>query len=334
VQATDIYDEVKLSRQLEAQTRLSWDLETKIDWSLGIDLSKPLLPLDKGNIIFPNATSKQQLVISQLMGLIVAATIAELEQVANDLKGPTWEAVLDKYPVNPEFYELGLQFFKEEAKHTLVFNRYIDLFSKELGVEPADLKAFLPQANRSLSKRLYALNSLAGGMAMWWLVAAVEEESIVIHRYMQGVRDKVDPLYYQIHRAHTEEEARHKSYALMMLHLFTEFSGITHKLLFKKIDFFLAESLNLTWTLGQLLRVKGLRRFKNHHPFFDTLDGLVDELDRRSPLAILHQMLTSAPYISDTLHLGEHRHIKDLLTRFGSLQAPLPGKIKTETIRA
>jgi predicted metal-dependent hydrolase len=330
LQATDIYNEEKLSRQLEAQRRLCWDMETKIDWSRGVDLSKPLLPLDKGNILFPGASPEQQLVISQLMGLIVAATIAELEQVAIRLKGPTWEAVLDKYPVNPEFYELGQQFFREEAKHAVAFNRYVDLFSRSLGVEPDDLKSFLPQADKSISKKLYALNSLAGGMAMWWLIAAVEEESIVIFRYIHAVRERVDPLYYQLHRAHMEEESRHKSYALMMLHLFSEFSGITQQLVFRKVDFVLAECLNLTWTLNQLFKVKGLRRFRNHHPFFKTLESLMDGLGRRGPLDILHQMLTSAPYISSTLHLGEHKHVKELLTRFGALQAPLPSRIPLE----
>jgi len=322
----DIYDEKKLAHQLQIQRRLSWDLETRIDWSKGVDLSKPLLPLDRDNILFPEANAEQRLVISQLMGLIVAATISQLEQVANDLKGPAWERVLDRFPVNPEMRALGEQFYAEEAKHAVAFGRYIDMFAVALGVEPADLKALLPQADNGLQKKIYALNSLAGGMAVWWLIAAVEEESLVIYRYMDPVRAKIDPLYWQLHRAHFEEELRHKSYASLMLQMFEEFSGVTTTLLFKKLDFVLAECLNLTWTLNELVKAKGFRRFKHHHPFFATLSGLIDVLGRRNFLGVLYRLLTSAPYISNTLHLSEHQHVKELLQRFGALQAPLPSR--------
>lgn len=332
MKAPDLYDEKKLARQLQMQRRLTWDLETRLDWSLGVDLTKPLLPLDHDNILFPEADPEQRLVISQLMGLIVASTIAQLEQIANDLKGPTWERVLNKYPVNPEFYELGLQFYREEAKHAVAFNRYIEMFSTALGVEPDDLKRFLPEANKAFYKKAYALNSVAGGMSLWWLVTAVEEESVVIFRYMERFKERIDPLYFQLHRAHFEEELRHKSYALMMLQLFEEFSGVKRSLLFKKLDFFMAECLNLTWTLGELFKIKGLRKFKNHHPFFKTLDGLMDTLGKRSGLGILHTLLTSAPYISDTLRLSDHDHVRVMLQRFGALQAPLPHRRQQRSV--
>jgi len=320
----DIYDEQKLARQLEIQQKKAWDFEKGIDWNMGIDMSKPLLPLDANSIIFPTANSQQKIVISQLMGLIVAASISQLEEVACKLKGPTWEKFLNKYPVNPEMYELGEQFFAEEEKHARAFNRYIDMFAHEVNVDPKDLKKFLPQASESIIGQVYKANAYAGGMAMWWLISAVEEESIIFYKYIRGVKDQVDPLYHNLHRCHFEEEVRHKSYAQMMLQAYNDFSRSPQALFFKKMDFIMAEVLHMTWTFNQIIKVRELNKFKNHHPFFQNLSGAMELLNGRKPLEIIHKLFTTAPYISHTLHLSEHKQVNQMLNRFSSLKIPMP----------
>jgi hypothetical protein len=266
-----------------------------------------------------------------MMGLIVAATISQLEQVANDLRELAWERILNKFPVNPEFYELGVQFFAEESKHAKVFDRYIDMFATSLNVEPDDLKAFLPQARQSVSKKLYQLNSLLGGMSMWWLIAAFEEESIFIYKQLHAVKNQIDPLYYEIHRAHYEEESRHKSYAFMMLQLFEEFTALPQNILFKKIDFALAELINVSWTMTQLSKVKGLRKYKSHHPFFSVLETLFCDLQKASSISTIRRMVTSVPFISNSLHLAEYAPIRKKLDSFGAIRIPLPNLVERET---
>lgn len=329
MQEIDIFDEVKLARLLEVQKTHGWDLEKDINWSSGVDLSKSLLPMNKNSILFPNATKEQRLVISQLMGLIVASSISQLETIANDLKEPTWNRFLRKYPVNPELFELGEHFYEDEMKHSIAFSRYIDKFALEVNVDPSDLKQFLPQANNSMAGQIYKLNSLAGGMAIWWLIAAVEEESILFYRYIKDMQEHVDPLYYQIHKLHFEEEVRHKSYAFMMLKVHEEFSTTPQSLLLKKLDFIIAEVLNMTWTFNQLFKVRNLKKFKNHHPFFDTLSTLGDVLGQRNPLEVINCLFNDAPYISDSLHMAEQKHVKQLLDRFGVPSIPLPKSKKS-----
>ncbi|OUR99535.1 hypothetical protein A9Q84_00515 [Halobacteriovorax marinus] len=329
MQEIDIFDEVMLSRQLEVQKSKGWDLDKDLNWSGGVDLSKSLLPLNQNNMLFPNATSEQKLVISQLMGLIVASSIAQLEQVANDLKEPTWNRFLRKYPVNPELFELGEHFYEDEMKHSMAFNRYIDSFAAQVNVDPSDLRQFLPQANNSIATQIYKLNSLAGGMAIWWLIAAVEEESILIYKYMKGMKGSVDPLYYQLHKLHFEEEVRHKSYAFMMLKVHEEFSNTPQSLLLKKLDFIIAEVLNLTWTFNQLFKIRNFKKFENHHPFFKTLASLEGMLGQRNPLEIINCLFKDTPYISSALHMSEQKHVKELLDRFGVPSIPLS---KTKTV--
>lgn len=328
----DIYDEQKLARQLEIQRKKEWNIDTDIEWSQGIDLSKSFLPLNNVNSIFKNATVPQLRVLSQLMGILVASSISQLEDVAYRLKVPIWEKFLRKHPVNPELISLGEQFFEEEKKHSRAFNRYIDLFAKEVNIDPFDLKNFLPKAHNSSIEKIYTLNSMAGGTALWWLIAAVEEESILFYHLLSEVKQNVDPLYYNLHRCHFEEEVRHKSYAHMMLEVYNEFSNTPSSYLFKKVDFILAEVLNMTWTFSQLLKVKELKKYKNHHEFFNTLSGCIELLEGKSQLDILSALFSSTPYISHTMHLSEHGHIRRMLERYNTSKLPLPnskiGEIK------
>jgi predicted metal-dependent hydrolase len=318
----DIYDEEKIARLLYVQKAQGIDFNHDINWNQSIDMSKGFLPLDDNAILFPEADSSQRLVISQLLGLIVASTISELEDVAYKLKGATWENVLRKYPVNPELFELGEHFFEDEKKHSLAFKHYINLFAEKVDVDPKDLKDLLPSSDNSFLSKIYHLDSMAGGMAIWWLIAAVEEESLLIFNHMRKSKESIDPLYYELHKCHYEEEVRHKSYASIMLEINTQFARVPHAFILRKLDFILAEVLNLTWTFNQLFKLRSLKRLKNHHPFFQTLSGLSTHLENRNSLEVMYKLFNSAPYIKDMLHLSEHMHIKLLLERFGVQKIP------------
>ncbi len=321
--AINIYDEEKIARLLYVQKAQGIDFNLDIDWGRSIDLNKLFLPLDHSNLLFPEAGEEQRLVISQIIGLVVASTISELEDVAYKLKGPTWEKVLRKYPVNPEIYEMGELFYEDEKKHSQGFKRYIELFAAKVNVDPKDLKQLLPSSQHSVTEKIYQLNSLAGGMAIWWLIAAVEEESILIFNYMRKCKADIDPLYYDLHKSHYEEEIRHKSYASIMLQVNSEFAGIPQNLIFKNVDFILAEILNLTWTFNQLYKLRNLNNLKSAHPFFKTLSDLRPSLEGRGSMEIMHSLFTSAPYIKDMFHLSEHGHVRQMLERFGTKRMPL-----------
>ncbi len=45
-----------------------------------------------------------------------------------------------------------------------------------------------------------------GGHAFWWVVAVVEEVALLIYQAVYRHRKQMDPLFYQIHRKHFEEE--------------------------------------------------------------------------------------------------------------------------------
>ncbi len=314
----DIYNEERIGRMLHIQQANSVDFENSIPWSTSIDLTKPLLPLDSGSPLFPDTTEAERIAISQIMGLVVAASISQLESVAVSLQGPTWDKVLRKYPVGPEFRALGEHFYEDEAKHSLAFDRYIDLFATQLGLEAAELKAFLPSSD-SMIRKIYALNSRLGGTAIWWLIAALEEESIEIYKRMRNSTEELEPVYLGLHRAHFEEEIRHKSYAVMMLQLHRD-QGTRP---FGKFDFLLSETLNFLWSFNQLAKLRGIGVLRNRHPFFATIAGLCEKIRGRNTLQVMSALCYRTPYTRGMIQLSQHREVQELLKEFGGYRLPL-----------
>lgn len=329
----DIFNEKKLARLYNLQKEREIDFDQRIPWHLGVDLERPGLPLGNTLDFLNYSCSEEKRALSQLMGLIVAATISELELVATTLKKPCFLEIYNKYPVNPEMLGLGEQFFKEEQKHATAFQKYIDLFATALAVEPKVLKSFLPSAQNSFFIRsLYKLNAKAGGMALWWLVAAVEEESILIYRHINANTGTGDPLYEKLHRCHFEEEVRHKSFACMMIEMVNQISKTPNTLVFKKVDFLMAKTLNIGWTFNQLLKTRKLKSLKNHHPFFFHITNILNKLDHYRPLDLVNILFKDSPYISSALHMSENTHIKYMLDKHKSFNISLPStnlKVKT-----
>src|SRR5262249_37618643 len=135
MKATDPLDYETLEHQTRLQRRLAWDLERDIPWELGVDVGRPFLPLDDWGIAFPGASGAQRPALSQFMGLVVNATISEMEDALPKLRQAGWQRLLDEYPANPELRDLGELFFAEEAKHARAFSRYLTEFCHATGVD-------------------------------------------------------------------------------------------------------------------------------------------------------------------------------------------------------
>ena len=220
-----IYNHEALGAQVARQRKYAWDLEKSIPWKIGVDSDRYLLPLDSDSIAFPGASAEQRVILSQLIGLIINSTIAEMENVINNLRASAWEKVLRSYPVSPEMWELGHLFFVEENKHALAFERYNRVFCAQTGIDPDLMKQLLPRAFGSVFLKAVIANANSGGNAFWWIVASVEEVSMVLYKQINQSRDSVDPLYYLVHRRHMEEETRHHNYAFLMLDLIQRRQG-------------------------------------------------------------------------------------------------------------
>ncbi len=321
---TDPLNSTELRQQCQWQRERAWDVERDIPWSLGIDTSKYFLPLDENNIVFPGASPRQRKVLSQFVGLLINATIAEMEGVIHKLKDAAWNQVLRRNPVNPEMLELGELFFQDERKHSVAFNRYNEIFCKQEGISLEDMSRLLPKAFGSYFQRAIIADAQKGGDAFWWVVASVEEVSIEIYRMIHRFETELDPLYFTVHRKHLEDESRHRNYAFLMLELIGNGERGIRGFLRRKASLVLAQTVSSAWVIAELTKVYEAENLKDRHPFFAELATCLPLLRQQSIPKLLWNLLVKAPYISTVLNLNFHRHTKETAKAQFVPHVPLP----------
>lgn len=320
----DYLNESALDALLHQQKRMAFDEFSDISWQRGVDLSKPFVPLDKKNIVFPNASKQEKLVVSQFMGMLIASTISELEITMQRLRDFCWRPFMQRYATNPELINLGEEFFDEEAKHARVFQKFIDVCASAFNLDPEDLKNTLPRVNPGAIDAILRRNFNNGGMALWWIVAGVEEESTLIFRQMKKSQEKLDPLYFELHKRHFEEEARHAPYAFMMIDLAQNRSvGLKEKIA-QKFDLLLSETLKIFWMVSELSKSLNISHLKNHHEYFNTLHGLLPKLKERSWSELLGSLLGETPYLSTFINPLYHAHLKKTIAKTKAFGLPFP----------
>ncbi len=316
-----------LASQIDRQRKYAWDLETDIPWTNGIDTSRSFLPLDKNAIAFPELDTEQRIALSQLSGLIVNATIAELESVIDRFRERAWRRFLKEYPVNPEMERLGELFFEEELKHSRLFRRFNDQFCQSIGIEPAAMGRLLPQLYGSRSLDRISANAASGGCAFWWVVASVEEVSILIFREMAPHKKGIDPLFFEIHKKHMEEETRHCNFAFLVLDMVRSVQNRKRSLkmlLHEKTDLVFAQALTASWLLGELQKLWRVQKMKTDHPFFACLATVMPHFQKNHWLRLPQLIFANSPYLSLFLNLRHHRETLQKAREFGTPRIPMP----------
>lgn len=328
----NFHDENRLIKMSQNWRDHNWDPEASIDWSAGIDFNKPLVSLDEHAFFFPGASKEQRLAISQMMGLLIAASIFEMEESLIRIKSECFLKPFDRYPVGPEFLNLGEQFFAEEVKHSEVFKRYFYLFSEKLGVDPVDFLAILPQVRSSNTEAILKFHANQGGHAFWWIVAIVEQEFLEIYRKLKPHAAKLDPLYYKLHQLHFEEEMRHAPFPLMMLDFLNKTENKPLHYLFGKFDLVTAQILQGTWTLLSIRKLRKIKKFKGKDPFFDILIDMLPQMEQQNTLHIMYKLFTQTPYVSTFVNPEGTAKILKFAKDQGKFSLPFPGIDTSEAV--
>jgi hypothetical protein len=319
-----LYDEESLAKLAALQRKHAWDLEEEIDWGRGIDLQKPLVALDGDALLFPGASAEQRLAISQMMGLVIAAAIFEMEECLIRLRRESWESLRDRMPVGPEFSELGELFFEEELKHSTAFKRYTENYAHALGVDLKELLGVLPALENTRTEKLIKVDLKTRGQTFWWIVANVEQEFLRIYHSLRPFKDRLDPLYFEIHQRHFEEEARHAPFPYLVLELLAERSPQPFRFIHSRADVAAAQVLQTLWTLASLRRLKGVKKFEGVHPFFDTLVSAIPILEAMPAPQVVWKLLTTTPYVSSLVNLNSHPKVCEEAQARGAVVLPFP----------
>lgn len=268
-----------------------------IPWQTEIDLDKRLLPI--GNIphsicdLNPSETHA----LSWTLGLLALGAISQHEKVLNELKA----LALDKHDIHSLE---GHGFFLEEAIHALGFDQYLSRVAEKLNITTAELHSFLPSFQASsLVGRLYRLDALLGGNAIWWTVAATEEESIQLFNMIRDQKHSVDNLFYHLNHQHFIEEARHSSFSYKMLR-------DTCSPLRSRLSYYSSRVFQAIWIAQQLNRLSQIERVAYYHPMLKEMADVVKKL-RALPKPSLYQLLfKEIPYISLMLSPETHPRMR------------------------
>lgn len=182
-----------------------------LDWSLGVDRTKPWSPDAVGPLWFVPGLSlldeAQRLRCNQLHALALAEKFIWFERqlihvVSRLLGGPALPAPLG---------EALQHFVREEDKHMAMFWRLLSL------AEPGWYRARQPRLHSVSPLQRFAMDRIADHpdlMLAWvWLAIFVEERTLFLSRaYLLAERQapgRVDPLHTQVHMFHWRDEARH-----------------------------------------------------------------------------------------------------------------------------
>jgi hypothetical protein len=328
-----LYQEETLARMVALQKRHAWDLEASIDWKRRIDLARPLVPLDDDAILFPGASQEERLAISQMMGLLIATCIHEMEECLIRLRRECWDAPRERTPISPEFKELGELFFEEELKHSAAFRRYTERYAEECGLEPADLESILPKIRGSKAEQVLRLHLRSGGQSFWWIVALVEQEFLQLYHSFRPFRDQLEPLYFEIHERHFEEEARHVSFPYLMIELARARQSGPIAMLHSRSDFAFAQIVQSLWAMMSLRRLKEVRRIAHRHPILRALAEALPKLESLPSHRALWKVFTSAPYVSSLVNPFWHPKTLKTAQDGGAIVIPFPAPEKSGLVR-
>lgn len=321
--AISLYDEKRLAELAMLQRRHNWDLESSIAWATPIDLDKPLVPLDDWALSCPGAGPEERLAISQMMGLIIASSICEMEGCLLRLRKDSFDDVFAGFPVNPEFRELGEQFFIEEEKHARAFRRYLERFSQAAGVDASLLRSLLPVLDGTRTEALLRRSLRFDSRSFWWIVATVEEEFLALHARLAPFSKTLEPLYFDLHQKHFEEEARHSPFPFLMLELLRGRGGWLDPVR-DKGGLVFAQLLIASWSMASLRKVRGVVRLRGAHPLFGALAAAYALFERQPPGRILWRMFTRTPYVSSLVNPSGHAKVLRAAGKAGALSIPLP----------
>ena len=316
------------------QTAKSWDPEQDLDWST-LNPQRALLPLSQGLSSALDLSEAEQLALSQLAGLMAAQSISQHEKVLDVVRHDSWSLPAQKFKMDADLCALGEEFFRDEQKHAETFARYVTLFAANQKIPYADLSKILPVFRpQSWLTKLMTLNSILGGRAVWWLVMLTEEESLSIFRILKAHAEKTDPLYFNVHRLHYEEEVRHMSYAPHMLnflklaHAKSQFAAF-----FQKFDFIQTYVLHMIWIISQVLRLRHLKKYQGENPFMQRLKSTYEK-SRKIPLhKLLRLMYTELPWFRQLLFPIRHQSIRSELNHSGSLNRALSKNLHKQWLR-
>jgi len=270
-------------RKIPRDHQVEFDFDGGIPWQKGLDFSRGLLPVDQDSEFFSSLEDNEKHAASWALGLLAASAIKEHEQILNELRPIAY----------PENEAQGLKFFLEEAVHSAAYQRFLDMAAASLNLTKDELSSFLPKFRKSsLPAILYALEGKLGGNAIWWAVAATEEESIRLFQKISPHREETDEVFYSLNHLHFLEESRHSSFSYQMI--YTKKGPLKNFL--RKFSFGTSRILQTLWLFQELNSFKKVKLLRHRHPILENMAKVSEKLEALSFVEKMNLVLKDISY--------------------------------------
>ena len=96
----------------------------------------------------------------------------------------------------------------------------------------------------------------------------------------------------------------------MMLSLYRSENANRKAKFFNKWDFALSDLIEKCWTVVQLQRLSKVSRFKDRHPFFETLTVIVEKIKSLPLQKRIEILLNNTDYLSLMVHSAKNKNIQ------------------------
>jgi hypothetical protein len=308
----DLYNPFEISLLTKKQKKHAWDLNDFKKHNC-VDLSKTFAPISEDFILHDQLNTKERVVVGQFLGLVINSAICELELAIERSKKECYLDVIKKFPVSKEFERLGENFFEEEKKHSEGFNYFLDVFANQTNVSRQELRSLLPTLDESKIEKLFRVNGIIGGQALWLVTAAVEEESIEVFKKMKPFKSEIDPFFFRLHQLHFEEEMRHASFAFLMLELLNDRSVFPIKKISNLVDFILSDVLQVSWVLSELIKTNNVNDLTQKHDFYKTLSEVLPKISNYSVIDLVSYLFNDSPFVSLILNPRSNKQLSNYM---------------------
>jgi hypothetical protein len=320
----DVEDGERIARQVSLMRRKAWDLDADFDWQAPIDPQLPLLPLAQIDRLFPGLASDERLALSQLFGIVIANIFSDAEQFLNKTREALWPDFQRLFVGYPELLELGTQFFDEERKHALMFQRYIDRWFAAAGLDPLRFRERQMRFSESWQHRVIHRNAARGGLSFWWIVLLAEEESPLIYKFLEEDAAAIEPLYLRIHRKHFEEEARHATFAYTAMAFLADRMPAWKKTVHRRSDIMLCQFLQWSFMAQAMRHQRRHMEESPEHPWVRTVGTAMRKVERLPKWHLFRVLFREPTLLSPFMNYRFHRNMVEMVQTRRLWSFPLP----------
>jgi len=156
-------------------------------------------------------------------------------------------------------------------------------------------------------------------------VINVEQQFLHLYSLIAPHEKNLEPLHFELHQKHFEEEARHAPFPYLLIELMSERTRSPWTKAKGRIALMMAHFLQSAWTVDSLrIAKKNIAGLSHTHRFFADLESALPLLERQSFSRLMWRMFTRSPFVSSLVNPSAHKKVNRFARKNGIFVIPFP----------